>query len=764
MNERTKIGDTVAHYRVLEKLGAGGMGVVYRAEDSRLGRPVALKFLAPELTRDDNARRRFLHEAHAASVIDHPHVCTLHDIEETADGQIFLVMSYYPGETLKTRLRHGPLDVEDAVDLATQIGEGLAAAHAGGVVHRDIKRANVMITKSGIAKILDFGLAKLQDVTGVTRSGEQLGTLAYMAPEHVGGDAVDHRVDVWALGAVLYEMLAGRPPFRSESAAATFYAILSLAPEPLHRVRPIVPPELGGIVGRALAKRPDGRYQSAEEMLVALRTCQGRADGWSTSRRLGAERRLHSIAVLPFSDMSVDRNQGYFCEGIAEELINALTAVAGLNVVSRTSAFQFQEQRLDISEIGRRLNADVVLEGGVRQVGDQVRITVQLVTVADGYQLWAERYDRELDDVFAIQDEIARAVVDRLKVELLSEPGEPLVKRHTDDLEAYTLYLQGRYYWSRRYEGHLAKALECFAQAVARDESYGLAHTGLADAYSILAIYGAEVPREAFTKAKAAAQRAVVLDPMLAEAHQAMAFVHSFFDWDWAGAEAEYRRALNLNPAAGFTHAQFGVFLASQARFPEATAAAATGVKLDPVSPLVGFYAAATLINARHYPEALADCDRVLDLDPNFALALWVKALVCAYLHREAEAIEAAERAVALSQRQTFFLAGYGVTCALAGRLAEAEQALAELTARSKDAYVMPLHLADIYAALGDRDRSFEWLERASDERNGFVIYLATMPIYDSLRTDPRYSLALAKLGLTDPGAVSPKSGSGSPS
>lgn len=746
MKGPVQVGETVSHYRIVADLGAGGMGVVYRAEDVRLGRHVAVKFLAPELTRDANARRRLLAEAQAASTLDHRNICTLYEVEEAADGTLFLVMAYYPGETLMGRLERGPLQLEQAIDLAMQIAEGLNAAHVHGIVHRDLKPANVIITAEGVAKIIDFGLAQWANSTRLTEIGKTWGTVAYMSPEQARGDVVDKRTDLWALGVMLYEMISGHRPFATDSSAATLYAILNAAPQPLDRIRSGIPSEVSRLITRALEKRAGDRFQTADELLEALRSSQrGRKSG--PVGQVVDDHRL-SIAVLPFSDMSPKRDQDYFCEGVAEELICALTGVSDLHVVSRTSAFQFKGQPIDIGEIGFRLKADAVLEGSVRTYGTQLRIAVRLVNVADGYDLWSERYDRDMSDIFAVQDEIARSIVEKLKGQMRSESDAGLVRPHTHDLEAYNLYLQGRYYWSRRYAGFLGRALECFEQAVARDASYALAHTGVADAYTVLGVYGAIRPRVAFGKSKQAAECALVLNDALPEAHQAFAFVEWYLDWDWIGAEQHYRRALALNKESGLTHAQFGVFLSAQARFAEAIAEVTTGVALDPVSLLVGFYSAATRYNTREYDKALEECSRVLELDPNFALALWIRTLTLSELERHNEAIETAQRALSVSKTQPFYLSALGVAYARAGHHAETQHVLEELTALSETAYVMPLHFADIYTALRSYDEACTWMERACDDRNGFATYIGTLPLYDGIRSDERFARLVGRIGL----------------
>ena len=463
-------GSPIGPYVIAAELGRGGMGVVYRAQDPRLDRQVAIKVLPPDLTRDATAKQRFLQEAKAASALDHPNICTIHEINETGDGQLYLVMAHYEGETLKERIARGPLALDDAIEIATQVGQGLAKAHAAGIVHRDIKPANLMVTADGTVKILDFGLAKLAGSEGVTQTGTTVGTVAYMSPEQARGDEVDHRTDIWSLGVVLHEMLTGQQPFRGENFLAISKAILE-------NPSPTLTGEAGalnGVVGRALTKNSVDRYQAVADLLDELRSAA------APSTPAARHPDVPSIAVLPFDNMSADPEQQYFCEGMAEEIINALAALDGLHVASRTSAFLAKEKRFDIAEIGKRLKVGAVLEGSVRKAGNRLRVTGQLINVSDGYHVWSERYDRDMDDVFAVQDEIARAVVDKLKVKLLGEQNAPIIRRPIDNLEAYNLFLQGRYYWTRATGPALEKSLECFTRALAVEPAYAQAHAGIA--------------------------------------------------------------------------------------------------------------------------------------------------------------------------------------------------------------------------------------------------------------------------------------------
>jgi len=464
-------------YQLLEKLGEGGMGIVYKARDTRLDRTVALKFLPPELTRDEEAKERFIQEAKAAAALNHPQICTIYEIDE-ADKQTFISMEYIKGQSLKDKLESGPLDTDEAKDIAIQVAKGLREAHEKGIIHRDIKPANIMLTNKGQAKITDFGLAKLTWGVDLTKTSTIMGTVAYMSPEQAKGKEVDHRTDIWSLGAMLYETLTREKPFKRTHDQATLYAVLNESPEPIEKFRKGIPPELESVVLRCIEKFPDNRYRNMETVISDLESVATKFKSFP------------SIVVLPFTNMSADPEQEYFCDGLAEEIINALTKIKDLKVVARTSAFVFKGEKLDVREIGRRLNVGTVLEGSVRKSGNRLRITAQLINVADGYHLWSEKFDRNLEDVFAIQDEISEAIVENLKVKLLKGEREAVFKRYTENMEAYSLYLKGIYFLRMYTVDGFKKAIEFFQAALQKDPDYALAYAGLAEVFYPAAFWG----------------------------------------------------------------------------------------------------------------------------------------------------------------------------------------------------------------------------------------------------------------------------------
>jgi len=616
-------GKTLSHYRILDKLGEGGMGVVYKAEDTRLKRTVALKLLPRELTLDPDAKERFSREAQAASGLDHPNICTIHEIDETEDGQMFMCMACYSGETLRQKIQRGPLPLEEALDVATQIAEGLKEAHQRGIIHRDIKPANVMVTPDGRVKIMDFGLAKLAGQPKLTRIGSTVGTVAYMSPEQARGLEVDHRTDIWSFGAVLYEMLTGSMPFKGTHEQTVIHSILNDEPEPVANLRADVPVQLISIVKRALAPLPGSRYCDMEVVLRDLRGIGEVEDPSAATVEIRTSKSPPSIAVLPFSNMSTDPEQEYFCDGMAEEIINALVQVKGVHVVARTSAFAFKNRCEDIRDIGKTLNVETVLEGSVRKAGSRLRITAQLIKVEDGYHLWSERYDRELEDVFAIQDEIARSIVEALEVKLSGREESVLKARPTENMDAYQAYLRGLEYAGRPdySEEDFRLAVQMFERAMDLDPEFALAHTGLSIAYSALYFHGHDRTEASPTLAKAAADRALELQPTLPEAHLALGYYHYWCRQDFSQALAEFAIAeRDLHDDARIL-AVVAAILKRQGKMDQTVEHYKRAFELSPQDASLPHEIGCALMTIRDYSQAELYYDRSIALAPDQTLA-----------------------------------------------------------------------------------------------------------------------------------------------
>jgi serine/threonine-protein kinase len=749
------IDDVISHYKILKKIGSGGMGEVYLAEDSKLRRKVALKFLPSEYASQLDLKTRFMREAQAAAALNHPNVVTVYEVAEHED-RLYIAMEYVEGESLKDLIAGKELSTGEVLDVALQISGGLAAAHQAGIVHRDIKPQNILMGKDGRVRICDFGLAKAKRDVTLTQAGSTLGTIAYMSPEQAQGKETDHRSDIFSFGVVLYQMITGRLPFKGEHEVAVINSIVNDTPEPLARYKSDVPEGLQRIVAKAMEKNRDMRCQHADDLGADLRKLKTELEMGVTKTLESATKPTPSIAVLPFTNLSADKEQEYFCDGMAEEIINALTHVESLRVVARTSAFSFRGKEGDIREIGNKLNVKTVLEGSVRKAGNRVRITAQLVNVADGYHLWSEKYDRDIgelccpEDLFAIQDEISLAVVDKLKLKLLGEEKARLIKRHTEDLDAYNLYLKGRYFWNKRTEEGLKKGIEYFEQANEKDPGYALAHAGLADSYSLLCCYHILPPKESIPRAKAAATRAMEVDDALSEACESLAHVRILYDWNWLDAEREFKRAIEVNPGYATAHQRYSLLLTVMGQMDEAIAEIKRAQELDPLSLIINTDVGLIFYIARQYDQAIEQCRNVIEMDPNFGVAHFALGLAYEQKGVHDEAISELQKAITASGGITVMTGALGHTYAVSDKKDKAQKILDELKKLSKRRYVSPYSIATIYIGLGEKDQAFEWLQKAYDDRSVWLIHLHVKvdPRLDSLRSDPRFTELLKKMGL----------------
>ncbi len=780
----------VDRYRIEREVGRGGMATVYLAEDLKHHRAVALKVLHPELALAFGTER-FLREIETVAHLTHPHILPLHDSGE-AGGLLYYVMPYIEGESLRSRLlRETQLPVEEALAITREVASALDYAHRHNVVHRDLKPENILLS-DGHALVADFGIARPVLRTGqqsLTGTGMAIGTPAYMSPEQAAAsESIDGRSDIYVLGCVLYEMLAGEPPFTGPTPQATIAKQLVGTIPPLRVVRPNVSVLVEEAVSRALARVPADRFQTARAfaeslgapqsgsatpradrpvnrrgltyaaaglvfvmavagLFRAVRDGPGDATGSARPNPAGATTELKSIAVLPFANVSSVGGSEYFSDGLTEELINTLARVQGLRVAARTSSFAFKGKNLQIDEIARQLKVEAVLEGSVRQAGDSLRISAQLVNAQDGFPLWSQSYDRRSEDVFAVQEEIARAIVASLKLRLPGGANAALLRGGTADAAAHDLYLRGRHAWNKRTPDGFQQAVRHFQQAIERDSLYAAAYSGLADTYLSLYDYELIAPKEATAKASMAAARALKIDPTLAEARNSLAHLH-LHEWKWAAAESEFKRAIELDPGYAPSYHWYALSLTTVGRLEEAVAAMTTAQQLDPLSLRMNADLGMALLAAAQYDQAIAQERRTLELDPNFPTAYWIAGMAYEQKGMYADARREFERAIALRPGNPNYLASLASVHALDGREAESRAILRDLEAQAAKRAASPFFVALVHTALGDKDAAFRWLERAYQERSGSIRYLKMERRLDRLRSDPRYADLMRRVGL----------------
>jgi serine/threonine-protein kinase len=731
-------------YTLERELGRGGMASVYLAEDRKHHRKVAIKVMHPDLTASVDAQR-FLREVGIAAQLAHPHIVPLLDSGDVG-GQLYLVTPYVTGGSLRERLeRDGPLPVKDVLRIAQEAGAGLDFAHRNGFVHRDVKPENILFA-DGHAVLSDFGIARaccgpsVSNISGVTEVGIVLGTPEYMSPEQASGDDVDSPSDVYSLACVVYEMLAGEPPLKGDGPRATMARHISDVPRPVRTARPDAPRGMERALARALAKDPADRFQTVAEFLAALEEDVAEGTGPATAVR--------AVAVLPFVNASPDRENEYLSDGITDELIDALAKVEGLRVASRTSVFALKGKPQDVRAIGALLGASEVLEGTVRKAGDQLRITAQLSSTDDGRLLWSQRYDRTLDDVFAIQDEIARTIVTTLRATSFADLVQPSARRYTGNVAAYGLYLRGRYQWNKRTQKGIAQGIRYFEEAIAADPNYALAYTGLADCWALHVDYRSVPVKEGFEKAKAYARKALELDETLAEAHASLAWCLFIYDWDWAGAEREFRRALELGPAYASAHNWFAFLLASQGKQQEALVEGHTALELDPASVSIRRTLAWDYYYARRYDQAQYHATRAIAMNPTQEESHRILGFALAFQGRLVEAERVLREARSLPQAGPYALGTLGYVLAKNGKRTEAEAVLSVLEMAARHEYVTPVAFATLLIGLGDLDRALDYAERSVAERRGWLVYGKVNPIFDDLQDQPRFKALLEKMRL----------------
>ena len=787
-------GVNLGRFHLLKKLGVGGMGVVYKAEDTRLHRTVALKFLPSEFMGDSQALERFQREAYAASALNHPNICTIYDIDEAA-GEPFISMELLEGQTLEQRIAGAPLPVDELLRLGMQIVDGLAAAHGRGILHRDVKPSNIIITSRGEAKILDFGLAKLQGADHpdsipaapaesetkqatnltLTLTGVAMGTAGYMSPEQIRGEKLDARTDLFSLGLVLYEMATGKRAFKGDTGPVLQEAILNKAPIPVRGVNPKLPKKIEKIISKALEKDREARYQTAVELhgdlkklkleleprqfrprqwavaailFVLVAAAWGWVNEWKNRRLTAGVPSIRSLALLPLENLSGDPDQKYFAEGMTEELIARLTKLSTVRVISRASAMQYGDSRKSLRQIARELHVDGIVEGTVQRFGDRVRIHIQLVYAPRDQHLWAATYERNLKEVQELQADAARDIAGEIKLELNREQQTRLSNARARDPEVHELYLKGRYFWNKRDRPGYERAIDYFQQAIAKDPTYAEAYAGLADSYIFLGYADGPSRSQALPVAKAAAEKALQLDDTLAEAHASLALIDPHLGWNWEGARRHFESAIELNPNYATAHHWYGdTYLAPMGRMDEAIAELRKAQELDPLSSIISTDIGKELIFARKYGEAITQLKKTLEMDSDFGLAhywLW-------YAYTEGGMYPEAFAELEKTQTDPQPLSrtwGLVYLQAKSGNKNEARRLWVQLLQHPQEQYIDPSVFAYICVALGDTEQAFAWLEKAYELPQSDLSYLKIGPMWDPIRSDPRFGAFVRRVGL----------------
>ncbi len=790
------VGKKFGFYNIRSPIGAGGMGEIYRAFDTRLKRDVAIKILPENLMRDVLAIERFKREARAASALNHPNILTIFDIGEQGDAH-FIVAEFVEGETLRQRMKKSEFALTEILDIAVQTANALAAAHTANIVHRDIKPENIMIRADGYVKVLDFGIAKLNERDAressdennanqvITSPGTIIGTAFYMSPEQARGLEVDARSDIFSFGSVIYEMLAKHPPFNGATASDVIAAILTSEPLPIDETVKNIPPELAASLEKALSKKLEKRYPAIKDFARDLKRVRRRLEFESelgqieistndnqktknaeiafeeqatqvlSKTALRSKRRtrkaIDSLAVLPLVNESRDAKAEYLSDGITECIINSLSKLPKLRVVPRSTVFRYKGKETDLQEIGGELDVRAIFTGRVLQLGESLIVKVELVDIANEAQIWGDQYRRELTDIFTLVEEIAEDISEKLRLKLSGADKKQLAKRYTENAEAYQFYLKGRYFvTSKRTENWIKKGIEYFQKAIDSDPNYALAYSGIAEAYGFLASStGGWLPETAYPKSKAAALKALKLDDALGEAHCSLGFANLLYDWDFQKAEREFQRAIKLSPNYPNAHDGLGFFLKAAGRHAEAIEKGLYVQKLDPLSPFAHVSLGYAYYFARDFEKAIEECEKALEMDKRSTFAF--RNLGLAYLQQKKykKAIEALENAVKYSSGGLAFESYLGFAYAVSGNRAEAERVLASLEDIDRETYVPAYNFAVIYAGLKDFDRAFEWFDKACRERSGFLPFLKVEPIVDNLRGDARFQNLLERVGLS---------------